>query len=77
MEINEFLKNFSDQFEETDPKSIKVNTKFRTELEEWDSLVAMSVIAMADSEYNVTLTGDDIRNSQTVEDLFNLIRSKK
>lgn len=77
MEIQEFLKHFSEQFEETDPKLIKANTKFREELEEWDSFLAMSIIAMADAEYNVTLTGDDIRNSKTVEDLFNLINSKK
>ncbi|TVQ18089.1 MAG: acyl carrier protein, partial [Bacteroidetes bacterium] len=74
---NEFLKHFCEQFEDTDPSLIKAETKFREELEEWDSLTAMSVIAMADSEYGVTLTGDDIRNSKTVEDLFTLVKSKK
>ena len=32
---------------------------------------------MADEEYDVALKGDDIRNSNTVEDLFKLIESKK
>ena len=46
------------------------------ELDEWSSLIALSVIAMADEEYEVTLKGDDIRNANTVEDLFNTVKSK-
>jgi acyl carrier protein len=30
----------------------------------------------ADEEYEVTLKGDDIRNANTVEDLFNTVKSK-
>jgi acyl carrier protein len=45
-------------------------------LDEWSSLIALSVIAMADEEYDVALKGDDIRNATTVEDLFNLTKSK-
>ena len=77
MDIEAFVKNFAEQLEDTDPSLIKADTKFREEIEEWDSLTAMGVIAMADAEYGVTLTGDDIRNSKTVEDLFILIKSKK
>jgi len=46
------------------------------ELDEWSSLIALSVIAMVDEEYDVTIKGDDIRNSDTVEDLFNAVKSK-
>ena len=38
--------------------------------------IALSVIAMADEEYDVTLKGDDIRNANTIEDLFNIVKSK-
>jgi acyl carrier protein len=31
---------------------------------------------MVDEEYDVTLKGDDIRNSSTVEDLFNVVKSR-
>ncbi len=75
MEIKEFIENFAAQFDETDPSEIKAETVFK-ELEEWSSLIALSVIAMADEEYDVTLKGDDIKNSTTVEDLFNTVKSK-
>ena len=75
MEIKEFVEKFAEQFDETDASVFTAETKFR-ELEEWSSLIALSLIAMVDDEYDVTLKGDDIRNSNTIEDLFNLVQSK-
>lgn len=75
MEINEFIANFAEQFEDTDASEITAATEFKT-LDEWSSLIALSVIAMVDEEYDVTLKGDDIRNSATVEDLFNVVKSR-
>ena len=75
MEINEFVKNIAAQFEETDASQITPSTKFR-ELDEWSSLIALSVIAMVDVEYDITLKGDDIMNATTVEDLFNIVKNK-
>lgn len=72
MEINDFVKKFAEQFEETDSSEIQPDTEFK-ELEEWDSLTAMSVIAMVKTEYNKTITGKEIRSCDTVEDLFNLV----
>lgn len=75
MELKEFIENFADQFDDTDASEIKADTVFK-ELEEWSSLVALSVIAMVDEEYDVTIKGDEIRNSNTVEDLFNAVKAK-
>lgn len=75
MNLNDFVKNFSEQFDETDPSTITPATKFRS-LDEWSSLVALSIIAMIDEAYEVKVKGDDIRNSETVEDLFNLVQSR-
>jgi acyl carrier protein len=76
MEINDFVRNFSELFEETDISGFKSSTRFR-DIEEWSSLVALSVIAMVDVKYHINLTGDDIRNSHTVEDIFNIVKAKK
>ncbi len=76
MKIEEFIENFADQFDETDASEINASTNFR-DLEEWSSLIALSIIAMVDEEYDVTLKGDDIKDANTVEDLFNTIVSKK
>jgi acyl carrier protein len=75
MKLNEFIENFANQFDDTDLSEIKAGTVFK-ELDEWSSLIALSVIAMVDEEYDVTIKGDDIRNSKTVEDLFNAVKVK-
>lgn len=75
MELKAFIENFANQFEDTDVNEIQANTVFK-ELDEWSSLIALSVIAMVDEEYDVTIKGDDIRNSNTVEDLFNAVKAK-
>ena len=75
MEIKEFIENFANQFDETDPSEITAETKFK-ELEEWSSLTALSIIGMADEEYDVALKGNDIREASTVEDLFNVVKAR-
>lgn len=75
MEIKEFIENFAEQFDDTTVDVLSVETKFR-ELDEWSSLIALSVIAMVDEAYGITINGEDIRNSQTIGDLFNRIKNK-
>ena len=75
MDIQEFINHFAEQFDDV-PAAIAPESNFR-DIDDWSSLVALSVIAMADEEYGVKLTGDDIRNATTVNDLFEAIKSKK
>ena len=75
MNIQDFIENFADQFEDTDSSEITATTNYR-ELEEWSSLIALSIIAMVDDEYDVTLKGDDITGCSTIEELFNLVQSR-
>lgn len=75
MEINQFIKNFADQFDETDASVFTAETKYR-DIEEWSSFSALSIIAMVDEEYHVKVKGDDIRNSKTIEDLFIIVKSR-
>jgi acyl carrier protein len=76
MEITTFLQNFADMLDDTDAALIKAETIFR-DLDEWDSLTALSLIAMVDEEYSLKLTGDDIKNASTINDIFETIKSKK
>ena len=76
MQLDQFIQNFIDQFEDLDANTITPQTVFK-DLDEWSSLSALSIIAMADEEYGVMLKGEDIRNAVTVEDLFNIIKSRK
>lgn len=75
MEIKEFIQNFAEQFDETDASEFTPETVFH-ELEEYSSLIALSIIAMINEEYDVTLKGDDMSAAVTIEDLFNIVKSK-
>lgn len=75
MEEQKFIINFSKQFDETDPELIEFNTKFR-DLDEWSSLTALSVMAMSDEQYGVSLTAEDLGKSTTIADIYRIIKSK-
>lgn len=75
MELQEFIENFANQFDETDVNEINATTQFH-ELDEWSSLTGMGVIALAKTEYGKSITGKELRECVTVEDVFNLIASK-
>jgi acyl carrier protein len=75
MDITTFISNFANQFDDTDASEFAANTKFK-ELEEWSSLSALTIIAMVDDEYNVKIKGDDIRASQTIQDVFDIVKSR-
>lgn len=75
MNQDEFVQNFANQFDETDASKISMNTNFK-DLEEWSSLLSLSIIAMCDEEYDVKIKGDDIKKANTVEDLCNVVKSR-
>ena len=75
MEIKEFIQNFAEQFDDTELSEFKPETVFH-ELDEYTSLIALSIIAMVDEEYGVTLNANDMSSAVTIEDLFNTVNSK-
>ena len=75
MDIKDFITHFAEEFDETDVNVFTPKTVFH-ELEEYSSLIALSIIAMINEEYDVTLKGDDMSSAITIEDLFNIVKSK-
>jgi acyl carrier protein len=47
------------------------------DFDEWDSLSALSVIALCDSKYNVTLQSEDLAAARTAEELRNIVDAKR
>jgi acyl carrier protein len=76
MDLNEFIARTAEQFDETEASDFKAGTEFKA-MTDWSSMVALSIIAMVDDEYGITIKGDDIRNSATIEDLFNIVKGYK
>lgn len=75
MTLEEFVENFANQFEDTDASEIKAETAFH-DLDEWSSMIVLAIIAMANIDYDVTLTGDDIKNAVTVKDLYDIVAER-
>ncbi|MBI2392742.1 MAG: acyl carrier protein [Deltaproteobacteria bacterium] len=47
------------------------------ELQGWDSLAVLAFLSLADEDYGVTLSPDDVRRCNTVDDLYALVQPKK
>lgn len=75
MELKDFIQLFADQFDETAVDLFTPETNFK-ELDEWSSLVALSVISMIDEELDKQVTGADLRKVATIKELFDLVNSK-
>ena len=75
MDIKEFINNFAEQFDDLDVVTLTPETEYMA-LDDWNSLVALSVIAMIDEEYDVTLKGNDIREAKTIKGLYNTVCQK-
>lgn len=76
MEINDFIQNFADQFDETEASVFTAETNFR-DLDEWGSLIALSVMSMVDDEYDVQLTAEEMRATNTIQELYDVVKSHK
>lgn len=76
MELKEFIEKIAEQLDEEDAMSLSSQTEFKY-LEGWTSLTALSVIAMVDDEYGVSIKGSDIRQAETLEDLFHVVKNQK
>ena len=74
MNINDFIQSFAGQFEETDPEVFTPETRFR-DIDEWSSMLALYIMAMVDEEFDVQLTANEMRQAETIEELFDIVKS--
>jgi acyl carrier protein len=72
----EFLKNFASIFDEIEDNELTMDTEFKN-IDEWSSLTALALLAVIDEEYDVKLTNNDLKNSVTVRDIYNIVNNHK
>lgn len=72
MNKHEFVQEMIELLEN---ESLVENTKFK-EIDEWDSLAALSIISMIDDEFGVTINNKDLRSIETVGELYEYVISK-
>jgi acyl carrier protein len=75
MDLNKFIENIAEQYDETDNSIFNESTEFKL-IPEYSSLVALNIISIIDDEYDVYLKGDDIRNSSTILELYEKVKAK-
>ena len=76
MTLDEFVVAFADMFEETPKEEFSASTEYK-ELDEWSSLLSLSLIAFVKKNFEIKLTGKEMRSCETIEDLYKLIQTKK
>ncbi len=75
MKIEDFILKIENEFEDLTPGKLKPESRFR-ELFDWNSVNALTMIALVDSEYDVMLVADDFQKSKTIQDLYNIVVTK-
>ena len=71
MSLEQFIENFLSATDFQNPVEVTGDTVL-TDLPEWDSLAALGVIVMFDMEYGKTITGEDLKKTRTLGDLYQL-----
>lgn len=75
MTLEEFTTELELEFEEIKPGTISPKTNYR-EIEGWSSMYALIVIAFVDNHYDIILNATELRQTNTIEDLYKLIQTK-
>ncbi len=76
MDIKEFIADFADQFDETELDEFKPETEYR-DLDEWSSLTGLAILNMISKKYGVKITANEVKETKTIESLYNLVVSKQ
>ena len=76
MQAEQFVRHFENSIEGLTPNSLTPDTKYH-QLAQWDSLALLCLLAMIDCEYDVQVGGMELRNCETLREVFDLVMSKK
>lgn len=76
MDIKEFIADLADQFDETELDEFKPETEYR-DLDEWSSLTGLAILNMISKKYGVKITANEVKETNTIESLYNLVVSKQ
>lgn len=73
--LDEFTRLLEQEFDDMEPNSLKPETSYR-EMPDFSSMHALIIIAFIDNQFDVLLTGQELKNTITVKDLYDLVVTK-
>ena len=75
MSLEKFIEDFEEAVEDVEAGTLSGTTKFR-QLEPWDSLAVLTVIAMVDADYGARLKAEDLKSCDTLKALYQLVQTR-
>lgn len=75
MNIDQFVLDFAECFDDTEAEMFSPMLKFK-ELEEWSSLQGLAIIAMCRKKYGIRISGAEIQEAHTIQDVCDLVASR-
>lgn len=76
MDTSKFIKQFAEALEIEDASTLSEVTEFRN-LDEWDSLAYLNIIAMLDEEYDLQIENAEFKKIVTIGDIITYIGANK
>lgn len=73
--IEEFIAKLEEEFDDVSSGSLKASTNYR-EIDNWGSMHALIIIALVDTEWDVSLNGSDLKSTNTIQELYDIVASK-
>ena len=74
MKKNQFVSKLEEVLETSPGKLADIENL--GDISEWDSLAVISLIAMVDTDYSVSISGKEILVCVTIDDLYTLVACK-
>ncbi len=75
MTLEEFTINLEKEFEGVEPGSLNPDTNYR-EIKNWSSIYALIVVAFVDLNFDVILNAKDLKEANTVRELYELVQKR-
>ena len=75
MNEQKFIELFIDLFDDQPEVTINLSTVFK-DLDDWDSLVSLSFMAMISEEYGVEITAEEVRTKNELGEIVELIANR-
>ncbi len=74
MELSDFISLIENEFEDIQTGSLSPETTFE-EIESWDSMHALILIARIEEEYGYTVSAQQLKEARSIADLYDTVKN--
>lgn len=73
--VEDFTNQLATEFEDVEPNTVFPDTHYR-DIKNWSSMYALIIIAFVDANFDVQLNAENLKNTQSVRDLYEVVKEK-